>query len=108
MALSKDEVIQMAREFLDRVRRKYDVRDAYLFGSFAKGTPAEYSDVDLAIVLGGSSRLEESLFDDQFMIFHEAQEFNSRLEVVCFPQEEFDQDGGALVQRVKKEGIKLL
>jgi len=108
MALSKDEVIQMAKEFLDRVRRKYDVRDAYLFGSFAKGTPAEYSDVDLPIVLGGSSRLEESLFDDQFMIFHEAQEFNSRLEVVCFPQEEFDQDGGALAQRVKKEGIKLL
>ncbi len=83
-------------------------RDAYLFGSFAKGTPAEYSDVDLAIVLGGSSRLEESLFDDQFMIFHEAQEFNSRLEVVCFPQEEFDQDCGALAERVKKEGIKRL
>jgi predicted nucleotidyltransferase len=98
----------MAKEFLDRVRRKYDVRDAYLFGSFAKGTPAEYSDVDLAIVLGGSSRFEESLFDEQFMIFHEAQEFNSRLEVVCFPKEEFDQDGGALARWVKKEGIKLL
>ncbi len=108
MALSKDEVIQMAREFLDRIRRKYDVRDAYLFGSFAKGTPLEYSDVDLAIVLGGPSRFEDPLFDDPFMIFHEAQEFNSRLEVVCFPQDEFDQDGGALARQVKKEGIKLL
>jgi predicted nucleotidyltransferase len=108
MALSKDEVIQMAKEFLDRVRQKYDVRDAYLFGSFAKGTPGEYSDVDLAVVLGGSPRFEESLFDEQFMIFHEAQEFNSRLEVVCFPKEEFDRDGGTLARRVKKEGIKLL
>ena len=84
------------------------MRGAYLFGSFARGTPAEYSDVDLAIILGGSSRLDESPFDDQFMIFHEAQEFNSRLEVVCFPQEEFDQDGGALARQIKKEGIKLL
>jgi len=108
MALSKDEVIQMAKKFLDQVRRKYDVRDAYLFGSFAKGTPADYSDVDLAIVLGNPSRLEESLFDESFMIFHEAQEFNSRLEVVCFPQEEFDEDGGALARQIKKEGIKLL
>jgi predicted nucleotidyltransferase len=108
MALSKDEVIQIAKEFLDRVRRKYDVRDAYLFGSFAKGTPAEYSDVDLAIVLGSPLILEDSPFDDQFMIFHEAQEFNSRLEVVCFPSEEFDQDGGALARQIKKEGIKLL
>ena len=108
MALSKDEVIQMAKEFLDRIRQRYDVRDAYLFGSFAKGTPAEYSDVDLAIVLDSSSQFEESLFDDQFMIFHEAQEFNSRLEVVCFRKEKFDQDGGALARRVKEEGIKLL
>ena len=100
--------MQIAKEFLDRARRKYGVRDAYLFGSFAKGTPSEYSDVDLAIVLGGSPRFEESLFDDQFMIFHEAQEFNSRLEVVCFSKDEFDQDGGALARRIKKDGIKLL
>ena len=108
MALSKDEVIQMAKRFLDQVRGKYDVRDAYLFGSFAKGTPADYSDVDLAIILGSPRSLEESAFDESFMIFHEAQEFNSRLEVVCFPQEEFEQDGGALAQQIKKEGIKLL
>jgi predicted nucleotidyltransferase len=101
MAMSKDEVIQMAKKFLDQVRGRYDVRDAYLFGSFATGTPADYSDVDLAIILGGSPGLGESLFDDSFMIFHEAQEFNSRLEVVCFPQEEFDQDGGALARQIK-------
>jgi hypothetical protein len=64
--------------------------------------------VDLAVILGGSPGLGESLFDESFMIFHEAQEFNSRLEVVCFPQEEFDQDGGALARQIKKEGIKLL
>jgi hypothetical protein len=52
--------------------------------------------------------MEESLFDEPFMIFHEAQEFNSRLEVVCFAQEEFDQDGGALARQIKREGIKLL
>jgi predicted nucleotidyltransferase len=84
------------------------VRAAHLFGSLVKGTPAEYSDVDLAIVLGSSSRFEESPFDDQFMIFHEAQEFDSRLEVVCFAKEEFHQDGGALARRVKKEAIELL
>jgi len=98
----------MAKEFLDRVRGKYDVRDAYLFGSFATGTPAEYSDIDLAIILGGYPGMADSLFDESFMIFHEAQEFNSLLEVVCFPWQEFDQDGGVLAQRIKKEGIKLL
>ena len=34
--------------------------------------------------------------------------YNSLLEVVCFVQEEFDRDGGALVRLIKKEGIRLV
>jgi predicted nucleotidyltransferase len=52
MALSKDEVIEIVNGFLKVIRQKHDVREAYLFGSFAQGTPKEYSDIDLAIVLG--------------------------------------------------------
>jgi predicted nucleotidyltransferase len=108
MALSKDEVIKIVNGFLEIVRDKHDVREAYLFGSFAKGTAKEYSDVDLAIIIGSPDSFEESPFDENFKIFHEAQEYNSLLEVVCFRQEEFDQDGGSLVKRIKKEGIRLL
>jgi len=51
---------------------------------------------------------EESPFDEKFKIFHEAQEYNSLLEVVCFVQEEFDHNGGSLVRQIKKEGIRLV
>jgi len=108
MALSKDEVIEIANGFLQLIRTKHDIRQAYLFGSFAKGITKDYSDVDLALVLGALDRSEESPFDESFKIFHEAQKYNSLLEVVCFAQEEFDQDGGALVKRIKKEGIRLI
>jgi len=108
MALSKDEVIEMANGFLELLRQTHDVRQAYLFGSFAKGTAKDYSDVDLAVVLGSLDRSEESPFDEAFKIFHEGQEYNSLLEVVCFPQEEFQQNGGALVRLIKKEGIRLI
>ena len=94
MALSKDEAIKIANAFLDLLRQKHDVRQAYLFGSFAKGIEKDYSDVDLAIVLESLDALEESPFGEDFKIFHEAQKYNSRLEVVCFAQEEFDRDGG--------------
>jgi len=108
MALSKDEVIKMANGFLELLCRTHDVRQAYLFGSFAKGRAEDYSDVDIAIVLGSLDISEESPFGEDFKIFHEAQKYNSLLEVVCFVQEEFDRDGGALVRRIKKEGIRLL
>jgi predicted nucleotidyltransferase len=107
MALSKDEVIKVANGFLDLIRQTYVVRQAYLFGSFVKGTPKDYSDVDLAIVLDSLDPSEGSPFDTNFRIFHEAQKYNSLLEVVCFVQEEFDRDGGALVQLIKKEGLRL-
>jgi hypothetical protein len=64
--------------------------------------------VDLAIVLGSLDMSEESPFDENFKIFHVAQKYNSLLEVVCFVQEEFDQDGGSLVRLIKKEGIRLV
>jgi predicted nucleotidyltransferase len=108
MALSKDEVIKITNGFLELVRKKHDVREAYLFGSFAKGTAKDYSDVDLAIVLRSLNIPEESPYNEGFRIFHEAQNYDSRLEVVCFAEEEFDQDGGALIRQIKKEGIKLI
>ena len=108
MALPKDQVIKIAKGFLEILQQTHDVRQAYLFGSYAKDTAKDYSDVDLAIVLGTLGVSEESPFDEPFMIFHAAQKYNSLLEVVCFVQEEFDRDGGALVRLTKKEGIRLV
>jgi predicted nucleotidyltransferase len=108
MALPKDQVIEIAKGFLETLRKTHDVRQAYLFGSYAKGSARDYSDVDLAIVLGTLRVSEESPFDEPFKIFHAAQKYNSLLEVVCFVQEEFDKDGGALVRLIKKEGIRLV
>jgi predicted nucleotidyltransferase len=108
MALSKDEAIRIAKGFLEILQQTHDVRQAYLFGSYAKGAVKDYSDVDLAIVLGSLDMSEESPFDENFKIFHVAQKYNSLLEVVCFVQEEFDQDGGSLVRLIKKEGIRLV
>lgn len=108
MALSKDEVIKLVSRFLESIRQRHDVREAYLFGSFAMGISKDYSDVDLAIVLGSMEKSKDSPFDESFEIFHEAQEYNSILEVVCFDQGEFDRDGGTLVRKIKKDGIKLI
>jgi predicted nucleotidyltransferase len=108
MALSKDEVINIVKGFLSSSCQKHNIRHAYIFGSFAKGTAKDYSDIDLAIILETLSSSEESPFDEDFEIFHEAQQYNSLLEVVCFLQDVFDRDGGTLIKRIKKEGIRII
>ena len=38
MALSKDEVMTLVKRFIAECAKKHNVKGAYLFGSFAKGT----------------------------------------------------------------------
>ena len=71
MALPKDEVIKIANGFIERIRKKHDVRQVYLFGSFATDMAKDYSDADVAIVLGSLASSEESPFGEDFEIFHE-------------------------------------
>ncbi len=108
MALSKNKVMDIVKGFLTTSSQKHDIKRAYIFGSFAKGTVKDYSDVDLAIVLGTLRSSEDSIFNEDFEIFHEAQQYNSLLEVVCFNENTFDRDSGALIKKIKKEGIMVM
>jgi predicted nucleotidyltransferase len=108
MALSKDEAITMVKHFLSSCSGKHDIRGAYLFGSLAKGFAKEYSDVDLAIILGTVRSSESAVLAEDFEIFHEAQQYDSRLEVVCFSETEFNQNDGAIIRKIKREGIPVM
>ena len=66
------------------------MREAYLFDSCARETVKDYSDVDIAIVLGKLKNAGESPFYESFEFFHAAQKYNSLLEDVCFAQAKFD------------------
>lgn len=108
MALSKNEAIKISKDFLVACSQKHDIRRAYLFGSFARGAVSEYSDIDLAVILGNTRASEDSPYDEDFEIFHEAQQHNSLIEVICFSENDFEQEGSALARRIKKEGIMVM
>ena len=44
------------------ILQRYEVKEAYLFGSYARGEATEYSDIDIRIDKGNSKKLR-SLFD---------------------------------------------
>ena len=49
-----DDTRRAARAFLRRLDRRYAVRDAFLFGSRARGAHMVDSDADIAVVLNGA------------------------------------------------------
>jgi uncharacterized protein len=50
VALSETEVMSRVQRFIRRVEQHVPVRGAYLFGSYAAGTPNEASDIDVAVI----------------------------------------------------------
>ncbi len=102
----QDIIVQDLRELLLELRQRHDIRAAFLFGSHARGSVTKYSDIDVAIILG--SFRNGSPFDERFEIFHEVQERNSLIEVVCFTEVEFDQGEGTLVRYIKREGVRIV
>lgn len=48
--MDKGRIIECVRAFAERARQDLDVRQVILFGSYAKGTATDESDIDVAVV----------------------------------------------------------
>ncbi len=106
MAYTKDKAIELAKSFLKKASKRYPIESAFLFGSYARGTQRDYSDIDIAVVLGGI--MEPCKYSEKaFELFHEAQEYNSLLEIICLKEEEFENDSEAIINQIKEEGIRI-
>ena len=56
--INKD-VLDSINKFIEEIKKKYNVTTIILFGSYAKGTENEYSDIDIAIISSDFSDIIE-------------------------------------------------
>ncbi len=49
--MDNSQVLELVRRFAERARESLDVREVILFGSYARGTATETSDIDVAVVI---------------------------------------------------------
>jgi len=106
MADPRDQILRDLKTLVLELKERHDIRGAYLFGSYARNNPTQYSDVDVAIVLG--TYRDGGQMDERFEIFHEVQQRNSLIEIVCLTEGEFAEGEMELVRYIKKEGIRIL
>lgn len=83
-----------------RVLAQYDVSEAYLFGSFARGEQTPNSDIDLRLVCGNAMT-----FGTLYELFHELErELGRKVEIVTNPPEHMRP---AFRKSIKQEEIRL-
>jgi predicted nucleotidyltransferase len=104
MADRKDSLNKVITSFLDEIQKKYRIDNAYLYGSFAKGTSNKWSDIDIAIV---SSDFSDDLFDDRLSLMRLAATIDDRIEPRPFRRNLFNRND-PLADEIQKNGIRLI
>ena len=85
---------------VSRVLAQYDVSEAYLFGSFARGEQTPDSDIDLRLVCGNTMT-----FGTLYELSHELErELGRKVEIVTNPPEHMRP---AFRKSIKQEEIRL-
>jgi predicted nucleotidyltransferase len=104
MAEENGDITKIVRHFLNEVGKRYNIVRAYLYGSYAKGTFHEWSDIDIAII---SPDFMDDLFEERLKLMEIALSIDDRIEPKPFKKELFNRDD-PLVHEIQKSGIQLI
>ena len=83
--MDKRDAVNIAEEYANAVKSKYDFVKIILFGSYAKGTWNADSDIDIAVVLRDYS----NLIDTQLDLMRLRRKIDSRIEPHPFREKDF-------------------
>lgn len=94
-------------DFLQRVRRKYNISQAIFFGSRARGEHLKDSDYDIILV---SKDFKDIFFSQRSALMYDFwQHWPIEIEPLCYTPEEFEAKKGqiGIVSEAIKEGVFL-
>ena len=81
---------------------KLPLSAVYVFGSYAKGTPHKWSDIDVCII---SPKFKNSWDTLQFLWKKRPRNFDLSIEPVGFSPDEFEKGEIPLIHEIKKFGV---
>jgi predicted nucleotidyltransferase len=96
----KNAITQFLRNIIEE---NIEIKEAFLFGSYAKNTENIWSDIDIAII---SPAFSENRFEERIRLMKISSRVDSRIEPVPFSPESFT-DEDPLAYEIKKNGIPL-
>jgi predicted nucleotidyltransferase len=100
--MDKREAIKIARKYVDSICFRYDVQRAILFGSFAKGTFHEDSDIDIALVIENV----DDIIDTQIDLMRLRRGIDFRIEPHPFLYSDFNRSN-PVVNEILKSGVEI-
>jgi len=100
-----DKINLIIKKYLRLLRENnFSIKNAYLFGSYAKGNNDEWSDIDIAIVSGD---FEGIRIKDRDKIRAITLSVSSSIEILPFNPKDFSEEN-PLAKEIMETGIRLI
>jgi predicted nucleotidyltransferase len=100
--MANQSIIETAQKYVDQIPSEMNLKKAYLFGSYAKGSEQIDSDIDIALVIESS----EDFFDIQRQLMRLRRKVDLRIE----PHPIFEKDftvQNPMAYEIYRSGIEL-
>lgn len=101
--MDKNEALKIAKRYINSVSKKYQIENAILFGSYAKGTNHADSDIDIAIIL----KKVDDIIDLQIELMCLRSDEDLMIEPHPFAKSDF-KISNPVVAEILKNGIEIL
>lgn len=88
--MDKTEVINKVERYAEAVKKFFPVRMVILYGSYAKNTNREYSDIDVAVVVDHN---DEDYLESRQQLFKIGTDIDCRIEPVLIERDHRDPSG---------------
>lgn len=97
------DILDTIYKFIDEIKKYYNITDIILFGSYAKGTANEDSDIDIAVI----SDDFEDIYDCMAILMGMTWDIDARIEPHPIKKKDFDEVSDYFIQEVIDTGIKV-
>ncbi|MDY0344271.1 MAG: nucleotidyltransferase domain-containing protein [Lentimicrobium sp.] len=100
--MDKGKAISLVREYGKLLKKYLPFEKIYLFGSYARNTQREDSDIDVAIVV---SSMDKDFFEIQPLLWKLRREIDHRIEPILI---ESDNDDSGFLIEIQRHGIEIV
>lgn len=98
------EIIDIVNKYIEIVSKNYDVIAIILFGSYAKGTQKEDSDIDIAVI---TDDIKTDKFDEEVNLMQLRNNIDYRIEPHIISVTDYENNETPFVVEVKNTGIQV-
>ena len=95
------QIIKVVQAYINEVKKHYRINIAYLFGSYAKGTQHEDSDIDIAVI---SNDIRNS-YTDLVKMMKFRRNIDLRIEPHPIKTEDYNNNSMPIISEIIKTGI---